>query len=183
MDIMIDLETLSTSPTAQIIQIGAVIFEPVSGGKILADKGFNMFIEPDGKYTIDKDTIIWWLQQPNAKKMGEALEEHAVSLWDALMLFEAWPIASHQISWDAIGHVWAKPASFDFPILEHAYRSNGHRSAPWAYNKTRDVRTVFDILNGGSDPEIDTTGFTLHNALDDAIIQAMQLQKAFGGRR
>ena len=44
MDVMLDLETLGTRPDAAIIQIGAVLFEPRSGGMVLNGKAFSMHV-------------------------------------------------------------------------------------------------------------------------------------------
>ena len=48
----------------------------------------------------------------------------------------------------------------------------------WGYRDGRCCRTLFNLVGGP--PEIDWTGFTAHDALDDAVGQAMQVQKAMG---
>lgn len=178
MDIMIDLETLSTRPDAAIIQIGAVLFEPVSGGKILNDKGFNSYtLIQDGAGSIDNSTLAWWLQEKSAAKMGAELEHKAVSLGEALKAFVEWPMNTKGIYWNDITGIWAKPADFDFPILRMAFNRFG-LDAPWNRHATRCAKTLFHAV--GKTPDIDWTGFIYHDALDDAIGQAMQVQKAMG---
>lgn len=177
MHIMLDLETLSTRPDAAIIQIGAVLFEPVSGGKILNDKPFRRFtLVQDGQGVIDNGTLAWWLQQPYAAQMGKALDTQGVLLADALIDFANWPMQACGLSWDAIGGLWAKPSNFDIAVLHSAFARNG-MSPPWDHRLPRCARTVFETTGGA--PDIDWTGLIAHDAVDDAIGQAMQLQKAF----
>lgn len=178
MHVMIDLETLGTRPDAAIIQIGAVLFEPVSGGKILNGKGFNKHVlVQDGTGTVDHGTIAFWLQEASAKKMGEALEKRADSLHEVLEAFTSWPELEADLDWKTVGGVWANPSDFDLPILKSAYARFGS-DVPWDRRATRDARTLFELVGGR--PEIDWTGMTPHDAFDDAVGQAMQVQKAIG---
>lgn len=177
MDVMLDLETLSTGPTAAIVQIGAVLFEPRSGGKILNDKGFRQSIcEPVGD--IDGATLRWWLAQPDADKLAWAMSPDGGGclLAVALEAFRRWPGECGH-GWDEGGCVWAKPSNFDLPILDHAHRICG-LSVPWRHWETRCARTLFALV--GAEPQVDRTGFQRHDALDDATVQAMQVQKALG---
>lgn len=170
MDVMIDLETLGTRPDAAIIQIGAVQFEPRSGGKVLNGSGFKRYVAvQDGAGSIDHSTIAWWLQEKSAAKMGKALETQALPLLVALQELDAW------VNWADVGGVWSNGAAFDQPVLASAYGKLG-RNTPWHYRASRCVRTLFALAGGA--PSIDWTGMTPHDALDDAIGQAMQVQKA-----
>ena len=178
MDVMIALETLSTRPDAAIIQIGAVLFEPKSGGKILNSKAFDCHIlVQDGCGVIDHSTLAFWLQEKSAARMGEKLEEEAVPLPQALQEFIGWPSEFNLgVPWGDIGAVWAKPSNFDLSILASAFARFGI-DPPWDHRKTRCARTLFSITG---EPEIDWGGFVHHDAKDDAIGQAMQVQKAMG---
>ncbi len=181
MHVMIDLETLGTRPDAAIIQVGAVLFEPVSGGKLLNHKGFNRHVlVQDGSGTIDHGTLCFWLTEHSAMRMGEALSDRAEPLATVLQALVEWPFEAHGLSWEAVGGVWAKPADFDLPILKSAFARVG-RDVPWDRRAARDVRTLFSLAGG--EPDIDWTGFTHHDAFDDAVGQAMQVQKAFGAMR
>ncbi len=178
MDVMIDLETMGTRPDAAIIQIGAVLFEPVYGGKVLNGQGFNKHVLlQDSSGSIDHGTLCFWLTEKSAHKMGTALGNEAVHLAVALDELVHWPYRSYGLSWEAIGGVWALPSDFDIPILKSAFNWIG-RDVPWDRRATRDARTLFEIMGGR--PEIDWTGMTPHDALDDAIGQAQQVQKAMG---
>jgi exodeoxyribonuclease VIII len=174
---MLDLETLGTRPDACIIQIGAVLFEPKSGGKILNGQGFNQHVlVQDGSGSIDNGAVAFWFQEKSVAAMGKAMSERAIALADALKRFVEWP-AEHGYDWAAIEGVWAMPTDFDIAILRSAFARLG-ADGPWDRRATRDARTLF-YLAGGK-PDIDWTGFVEHDALDDAVGQAMQVQKAMG---
>lgn len=181
MHVMIDLETLSTRTDAAIVQIGAVLFEPVSGGKVRNDRPFNRHVlVQDGAGSIDNGTLAWWLQQPNARDMGKALEADAVPLAQALQDLVEWPMKAMELEWSAIGGVWAKPADFDLAILKTAFARFG-TTPPWDRRATRCARTLFEV--SGGEPSIDWTGLRHHDAFDDALGQAMQVQALASRRR
>ena len=66
MDVMIDLETLDTSPTAVVLSLGAVAFDPYThahGATFYVE--FTNFLEQQtgvGR-TISPSTMLWWMQQ------------------------------------------------------------------------------------------------------------------------
>jgi hypothetical protein len=174
--IMIDLETLGTRPDAQIVQLAAIPFEPRSGGKIYLDKAVNAYVLPqDGIGSIDASTLMFWLQEPSAKLLGAGLEKHGVPLAVALNQLILLP-SMMGLSWGDVEGVWAKPANFDLPILASAFAKCGN-SVPWLHWTTRCARTLFELIGG--EPQIDTTGLVKHNALHDAEMQILRLQKTF----
>lgn len=178
MDVMIDLETLGTRPDAAIIQIGAVFFEPLSGGKVMNGKGFNRHVLVcDNGGTIDHGTLCFWLAEKSSGAMAEAMSTKADFLGRVLQEFTDWPAKQLDRDWEGIGSVWASPSDFDLPILKSAFARAG-MSVPWDRRTTRDAHTLFALAGGK--PEIDQTGFTEHDAFDDAVVQAMQVQKAMG---
>lgn len=186
MHVMIDLETLGVGPSARILQIGAVMFEPRSGGRILNGKMFNYYVETTPRFdeaTVDTSTFAWWLRQgPEARArmvdgLAGELQAKCGTLVSGLVDFRDWPINAEGIGWDAIEGVWAKPATFDLTILTSAYDRAGW-PPPWRHWTTRCARTMFDMIGG--EPSIDTTGLVRHDAADDALVQAMQVQMALG---
>jgi len=183
MHVMIDLETLGTRPGSAIAQIGAVLFEPVYGGKILNGKAFNQYIRPDDRVNFDTDTIAWWLQQSpdGRKRLAEGMSQ-GVTEAEALQELARWPMLTHNLTWEAVGGVWAHGPTFDVNLLHEAFARNGLEPA-WSYRAPRDTRTLYFLANGGQPPEIDWTGFVKHDAKDDAIAQAMQVQIAMGMMR
>lgn len=177
MHVMLDLETMGVRPDAAIVQIGAVLFEPVSGGKILNGQAFNHYVRlQDGAGTVDNGTVAWWLKQPKEarERLANGMEEGEV-LTDVLAMLIDWPTLQMSIGWPSIQGVWANGAAFDVAVLTSAFAKIGCEP-PWRYNAPRDLRTIFDLVGGP--PEIDWTGLVSHDAVDDCVGQCMQLQKA-----
>lgn len=177
MDVMIDLETIGTRPDAQILQIGAVFFEAKSRGKILNDKPFNKYCKvQDGLGSVDHDTLAFWLNQAAGNKahpMVLGFSEKAELMEDVLADLLVWP-QEIQLTWGDIETVWSKPSNFALPILASAFNKFG-AEAPWDHRATRCLRTLLAIKG---EPEVDWQGLTHHDALDDAIGQAMTVQAA-----
>jgi DNA polymerase III epsilon subunit-like protein len=186
MDVMIDLETCGTGPDAAIMQIGAVFFEPRSGGRILNDKSFNEYLDPHENASYDVATQEWWAEQSLVARtrivagIGKA-KKAGITEADVLEKLTHWPGEVFGISWEGIDAVWAMPAHFDLPILKSAYRRAGIQEPPWQRRSVRCAATVF-ALNGNW-PTVDKTGLVAHDALDDAVVQAMMVQKALSTAR
>lgn len=176
-DVMIDLETLGTRPDARVVQVGAIAFEARPRGRVWNDRGFNRYVMvQDGAGTVDNGTIAWWLQQPNAATLGKALQNEAELEVAVMHELLTWPgTVVEGATWEDVDTVWAKPSNFDLPILAAAFARHG-MEPPWAHWKTRCARTLF-ALTGGQ-PPVDAKGLTVHDALDDCLIQVMALQKA-----
>lgn len=176
-DVMIDLETLGTRPDAAIVQVGALAFEARPRGRVWNEAGFNRYVlVQDGAGRIDNGTVAWWLQQPNAAKLGKALQSVAELEADVLQALVDWPgLVVPGATWEDVDTVWAKPSNFDLPVLAAAFARYG-MEPPWAHWKTRCARTLF-AFTGGT-PQVDASGLTVHDALDDCLIQVMGVQKA-----
>jgi exodeoxyribonuclease VIII len=175
---MIDLETLGTRPDAAVIQVGAVAFEARPRGRVWNGAVFSRFVQvQDGGGSVDNGTLSWWLQQPNATRVGRALGDGtAAPLAAVLADLLAWPgTVVPGATWEDVGAVWAKPSNFDLPVLASAFARIG-LEPPWAHWKTRCARTLF-ALTGGQ-PPVDATGLTPHDAGDDALLQVMAVQRA-----
>lgn len=167
--VMLDLETMGKGPDAAIAAIGACTFD-IAAGKI----GTTYYNRVDlasavsAGGVIDASTVTWWLQQDDEAR-AEIAREGGMHIAEALQSFEAW-MARH--THDA--EVWGNGANFDNVILRNAYARNG-TPAPWAWWNDRCYRTV-KALNRGVPME--RLG-THHNALDDAISQALHLIRIF----
>jgi exodeoxyribonuclease VIII len=184
MDVMIDLETFGTRPNAQIVQIGAVAFEAQHRGRVFNGKGFNRFtMVQEGAGTVDHGTLGFWIEQvaknpshPIVNGMAEA-----VPLRSALVDLLSWPGEVFEGStWANVRTVWAKPSNFDLSVLASAFANVLGVDPPWDHRSTRCARTLFHLTGG--EPTVDWTGLVPHDALDDAIGQAMQVQVALGPR-
>jgi hypothetical protein len=169
-DIMIDLETLATSPDAAILTIGAVKFDPF--GKDIEEPAMDSFyvrVDLDscdeiGLVTSD-DTIAWWANQ------SKEAQEEAFGTDNRLHIREAFD-KLYKFCWGA-KRVWSNGAGFDIVICDHVYKKL-NKASPWNFWQARDVRTAFDL---GIDPKRPTV--TAHHALQDAYNQAVGIQNVY----
>lgn len=168
-NVMVDLETWSTSPNAVITSLGAVKFNlnPDNSGGTIIDE-FYYRIDPqsciDVGLEMSVDTILWWMKQPN-----DARAEFQKPTWnvkDVLALFSSW-LADDSINID----LWGNGSDFDNVLLANAYRICG-RELPWRYFNNRCYRTLKNLYP--TVPSMVNLGVK-HNALDDAKSQANHL--------
>ena len=161
-NIMVDLETMATHPNAAIVAIGAVRFTDELKDTFYQVVDLKSAIEAG--MDVNGDTINWWLMQEEAAR--QAITVPGLEFTQALSLFAKW------LGEDAI--VWGNGASFDNAILTNAYYKTGI-PLPWHYADNRCYRTVKYFY---PNVKLQRTG-TLHNALDDAMSQAMHLIEIF----
>lgn len=161
--LMVDLETLATSPDAAILTIGAVLFDPYSTR--IYDKLY-MRVDLDSVTAlgmkIDDATIEWWSKQSAAAQEEAFGEDNRIPIEEAIEKF-------HKFAWNSEAF-WSHGSIFDINILDTYYRKLS-KAPPWNYWQIRDTRTVFDL---GFDPELPKV--TAHNALEDANAQAIGVQ-------
>ena len=167
MDIMLDIETLATSPDAVVLTFGAIKFDPFNPS-IQMSAGIYFRIDVDEQIDlgrrVDEGTVAWWGTQ-SAEVREEALgETDRVSLEDFTKALNKFVVGATRI--------WAQGPVFDIVILENLYRQIG-KPAPWQYYSIRDSRTLLKAL--GDDRK---GGALLHNALADAVSQAEAVQSA-----
>jgi len=169
-DIMIDLETLATSPDAAILTIGAVKFDPF-GDDVNDPKCTKFYTRVDldscdkiGLVTND-DTIAWWANQSKEAQDEAFGETDRVDIVDAMHQL-------YKFCWGA-KRVWSHGATFDIVICEHIFRKI-EKAIPWSFWEVRDTRTLFDIgINPNRPPVLK------HHALEDAWNQAVGVQNVF----
>jgi hypothetical protein len=165
---MIDLETLDVQPTAAILTIGAVKFNPKITTSVddLREKTLLLRLDLDAQFelgfTYSDDTINWWADQPKEVK-DAAFYGDRISLQDGLDKL-------HSFVWNS-DRFWSQ-GSFDYVILEHLYRKM-QRTPAWNYWQVRDSRTLFDFIDGNLNRK---TGH--HDAAEDAVQQAVAVQRA-----
>ena len=176
LEVMLDLETMSTSSTAAIISIGAVKFDPRGVIGTLGDqsdaeyKPFYCTVELstciDAGLHVSGSTIEWWLQQENeARAMLKGDPRYSVE--KALGEFWIW-YGPNSVP------TWGNGADFDCVILHNAYEKL-HGVAPFKFWHHRCFRTMKSLF-----PDVPYVKPTLaHHALSDAEAQAIHLQKLF----
>lgn len=173
-DIMIDLETLATTPDASILTIGAVKFDPF--GDEMKDSAMDsLYLRVDldscdrlGLVT-NEDTIKWWSQQSQEAQDEAFSEDGRIDIVDAFNQL-------YKFCWGA-KRVWSHGAAFDIVICETVFRKIG-KAIPWQFWNVRCTRTLFDLgINPNRPPVLK------HHALEDAWNQAVGVQNVFNTLR
>lgn len=140
--LMVDIETMGTTPDAAVVAIGACMFDPYAGPdqEIQDYDTFLIRISLDSNETIGRKiaagTVMWWLQQsPDAQ---QNLLSDQTSLPSALANFVKW--LQHETSMRP-DSIWANDPDFDLTILSSAARDC---KIFWPLNfwMYRSVRTV-----------------------------------------
>ena len=161
--IMIDFETLSTNPNAAVLSLGAVAFTKEG----LTGEEFYVNIDGDDCIKlglhVSQSTVDWWAKQAQSAK--DALEVDKKTLLEAMTMFTHWV--------RKIGgtHVFGNGADFDNPILKSCYEAVG-ADVPFKPYNGRCYRTIKNIPGV---PKMQQRVGTHHNALDDAMSQALHL--------
>jgi len=170
MEVMLDLETLSTRANATILVIAAVKFDrAVTLPDLKNTDKFYAKITIDSCKAIglhvDPKTQQWWDEQ-DPKIRQEAFGEPREDLKTVLVRFSKWFGDSRTI--------WSHGATFDIPILAEAYLLCG-LEPPWKFWTARDTRTLFELAKIKSE---DLPKDNLHHALYDCWRQIVGVQMA-----
>lgn len=178
--IMLDLETVGNGNNAAVVAIGACEFDPHGEGvSSLASARFYQQASLESAVgagmQMDPSTVLWWLKQSDAARKSTFEGENIIPLGDACFHFSKWVGA---IALDPRNIcVWGNGATFDNVIIRSAFKAVG-LPVPWSFRGDRCYRTVADLLPEVRRPEFVRSG-TAHNALDDAITQALYLQRCY----
>jgi hypothetical protein len=168
-DIMIDIESLDTSPYCVILTIGAVRFDPKGTG-VVERLELRPTIEDQTEVynrVINDDTIRWWSTQ-NPAALEEAMGDQGRESFKQCME------KLYKFCWNRRA-VWSNGASFDCVVMETAWQQLDMR-IPWPFYTVRDTRTLYEVAgvklkDGGH--------VTSHKAVEDAERQAIVVQKAY----
>lgn len=171
-DIMIDLETLNTTPDCVVLTIGAVRFDPKGTG-IVEKLELRPTIEDQTEIynrSISEDTLRWWSEQ-NPAALEEAFSE------DGRQSFKDCMEILYKFCWNRRA-VWSNGAPFDLVVMEHAWRQTSDKPnpIPWPFWSMRDTRTLYEIAGVSLR---DGNFVTSHKAVDDAERQAIVVQQAY----
>ena len=183
-EIMFDLETLHLGPRACIVSLGAVAFNvrhcssvsdfksPVGEAWGLGARSFyrvlDLPIQQSKGRVIDADTVKWWMTQGDAAKKVFAVEPW--SPYGVLESFRAWVLRQGG------KRLWANPTTFDVPKLESIFEDFGCR-LPFTYRDYRDLKTLKAVTRPLD--KADYADLVSHHALDDAIYQALEVQRVY----
>jgi hypothetical protein len=174
-EVMIDLETMGTSPLAPILQLSAVVWNPKEG---TIEGTFNAFVSLQDELSLgfkpEANTILWWLSQEVAARHALAEgQRKAIPTKDALQQFRDWYVKEN------LGDlkVWANGPSFDLTILElHFHKFK--QLTPWKFWNQRCYRTLMEERDFNP-KEVPFKGVK-HNGLHDCYHQIKCVQKAKG---
>jgi hypothetical protein len=162
-DLMIDIETLGTTPGCAILSIAAVPFSVHSPIEHFYERISQQSCIEAGLH-VDSNTVNWWAKQSYyAQKEAFSGTERIEDVLARLTLY---------IKQLGTVRPWGNGASFDVPILEAAYAKCGMK-APWAYYNAMCYRTLKNLFPYlvAIEPVIK------HNALEDAKSQAAHAEK------
>jgi hypothetical protein len=165
-NVMVDLETMSTRSHAAICSIGAVKWE---GNKVLDTFYCTVDLKTckEVGMHISKDTVKWWSEQ-NKEALKE-LTKNNITLHEALDKFREW-FGPKSLP------IWGNGAVFDNTILANAYFIT-EQEPPWKAWDDRCYRTLKNLFHWIPP---DRRQGTHHNALDDAMFQTMHAIKILG---
>ena len=179
--VMLDLETLDTAPSAVVISIGAVAFDPYTnelGSRFYVEMTEDISTQQLVGRTISGNTVNWWMQQDVAAKRVFAVpptdSSARVSTVEALERFRAFVVDNG----DRNVELWGNGADFDNTILGSLYDVFGLKK-PWSYSRNRCYRTMRALGIGPRRSLSQAREGVHHNALDDAVTQARHLQEIF----
>lgn len=192
-DLMIDIETLGTDEDAVVLSIGAVKFRPDTRDDWetlgwLGRSFYGRFDEEqqgeDGRST-DFNTLQWWEKQSNEAKA--VFDEEPEEVTEVLLKLATFAKGCRRI--------WGNGPDFDNTIMTHLYNDYCIENIfYWTagdgtlvkMGKNRCVRTMRHLWNmlcgfpyGGKPPPVDSDNTVVHNALDDAKRQVLEVQKMY----
>src|SRR5690606_38796390 len=168
-DIMIDIETVDTKPTAGILSIAAVPFD------IDSDRTYHLpyydMLEIHKQIACGRsmslDTMLWWTKQ-NEEARKEAFSGYKKlhhSLADLRLFIKEKCIEGVR--------VWANSPSFDLAILKNAVEAQKdfyNADSFWKYWQERDVRTYANIFPSEIDKlELKATHLPVQDCLDQIL--------------
>jgi hypothetical protein len=162
MHYMLDLETIGTSSNAVVTSLAIVNIEDPR--EFINIEGISIDDQTAQGSRIDGGTLQWWSRQDNAlfqKQLAGDVPLQTVITETAKFL------NSYQT-------IWAKGASFDFPILKHMLGAlPQHPLNHWG--KLRDFRTMYNMYPNKSLKPVREG--SAHDALSDAKYQAEHLME------
>ncbi len=165
----IDIETLGTSPDTVVLTIGGIKFDPMADDELHSEFYYRLDVDEqiDMGRTVDEKTLEWWETQSEEVK-AEALDTNdRIPVEETLKALNKWLVG--------VDKIWCQGPVFDIGILENLYKQIGlHHN--WPFYIIRDSRTLFSLMDKDPRKEID---FAAHNALADAIVQSLCIQKVY----
>ena len=162
MHLMIDLETLATTPEAAVLTIGACKFDP--RGDTIVDTFYERIDVDSQDRDINPSTIEWWSKQDKAIQEDAFGEGGRITIQEAMKKLYTFGLGT--------SNVWSHGSVFDVVIIENICRQL-QQAVTWKFWDVRDTRTLFDLAG----VSVNVQG--KHNALTDAVAQAKAVQGSY----
>lgn len=175
-----DIETLDTTPTSVVLSIGTAKFNleddeayddikednercfyAALKTQIQIDAGRTINIEQEGQL----GTLQWWMTQ--SKDAQKVFFENKYEVEQGLNDLTEFCKGTK--------YAWGNGNMFDNVIIRSLYNSMG-MVYPYHYTRDMDLRTL-KVAAGNPKISIQTSSNTKHNALDDAVFQAVLCQQ------
>jgi hypothetical protein len=172
--LMIDIETLGSVADAVILSIGAVPFDIKTGE---TGKEFVAYPDVNSQFDTRKvqwNSLSWWMVQNDKARFELTEAERSFGL--KACLFNLREFCS--VNLDDNFKVWSHGASFDIPILNHAYSEIADGIVPWKYRNQLDTRTML-YCSKISTKQYDNEEGTKHSAISDCHWQIKWLVDAY----
>lgn len=176
--LMIDVETLATTPDAIVTQVAAVGFDLKTG--TLTDhsyrSGFSVEEQLDLGRKFSDAAFLWLLDQKQATldSIANTIQANqSVDLRTKMLNLSQY---IHSCQHEDVTEVWMRGVSFDAPILESLW-GWFDIAVPWKYYQLRDLRTFCDLVGVKKDDvkvDIEFVPEAPHSALYDCHWQISQ---------
>ena len=157
MNMMIDVETLSTQNNAVVLSVGVVVFDAdiiSTLGAVISDPD----VQAEYGAHVQPSTALWWMKQSEEARQQFKNGAPTVQVLDQ--------VSSLYTSLKC-NTIWSYGSNFDICVLENLYKLFDMQ-VPWTYKNVRCHRTLVSLF-----PHIQREEPVVkHNALDDAIAQA-----------
>jgi hypothetical protein len=165
----IDIETLGTKPDTVVLTIGGIKFDPHADDGLHSQFYYRLDVNEQlekGRSVMDS-TLDWWSKQ-DKDVYEEALgEDNRTSVLEVLKALNKWLVG--------VDKIWCQGPVFDIGILQDLYEEiDLHFN--WSFWNIRDSRTLFGLMDKDPRKEFD---FAAHNALEDAIVQSLCIQRVY----
>lgn len=157
--VMIDFETLATTPDAQVLTLGICIFDK---NDIIESHEF--VFNQDQNRKIDFNTLAWWSNQIGFGKILEKINNQKDSVNMTLMQIKD----TLRFMQDTNYYIWSNGADFDLPILKHLFDQYTIK-LPYKYSNQRCFRTLKSLFPRILDGLVNDYK---HDAKSDAEYQA-----------
>lgn len=169
MHVMIDIETLATTPDAVVMSVGAVKFDPKASrpptNKTLWRPDIDEQTARDRH--VSESTLEWWSRQPTHIQDDAFSEHDRITVKDFMKELNRYCVGADKI--------WCQGPQFDLLILENFYTQWGHHFG-WQFWQVMDCRTLFQLMP--TDPR-KAIQQDLHSADADAYFQALGVQQCY----